>query len=170
MFTKTEFKKLLAERILILDGAMGTEIQKHKLSEEDFRSDLFADWDIDLKGNNDLLTLTKPALIKNIHRDFVDAGSDIIETNTFNSNGTSQSDYGLEEFSYKLNFEGAKLAKEIASEAEKKVLVAGVIGPTNRTASLSPDVTDPAARNTSFDELMVTLVPLVIAVGLVQCQ
>ncbi len=153
MFTKTEFKKLLAERILILDGAMGTEIQKHKLSEEDFRSDLFADWDIDLKGNNDLLTLTKPALIKNIHRDFVDAGSDIIETNTFNSNGTSQSDYGLEEFSYKLNFEGAKLAKEIASEAEKKVLVAGVIGPTNRTASLSPDVTDPAARNTSFDEL-----------------
>ena len=145
----------MAERILVLDGAMGTEIQKHKLSEEDFRSDLFANWEVELKGNNDLLTLTKPDFIKNIHREFVDAGSDIIETNTFNSNSTSQSDYGLEELSYKLNFEGAKLAKEVASEFEKKVLVAGVIGPTNRTASLSPDVTDPAARNTSFDQLRI---------------
>ncbi len=145
----------MAERILVLDGAMGTEIQKHKLSEEDFRSDLFTDWEVELKGNNDLLTLTKPDFIKNVHREFVDAGSDIIETNTFNSNSTSQSDYGLEELSYKLNFEGAKLAKEVASEFKKKVLVAGVIGPTNRTASLSPDVTDPAARNTSFDELRI---------------
>ena len=143
----------MTERILILDGAMGTEIQKHKLSEEDFRGKLFQEYDVELKGNNDLLTLTKPDLIKNIHQEFVEAGSDIIETNTFNSNSTSQSDYGLEEFTYKLNYEGAKLAKDVASKAGKKILVAGVIGPTNRTASLSPDVTDPSARNTSFDEL-----------------
>ena len=153
MFTKTEFKELMAQRILILDGAMGTEIQKHKLTEGDFRGSLYPEWHIELKGNNDLLTLTKPDLIKNIHQEFVDAGSDIIETNTFNSNKTSQSDYGLEDISYKLNYEGAKLAKEVASNAHNQVLVAGVIGPTNRTASLSPDVTDPAARNTSFDEL-----------------
>ena len=153
MFTKTEFKKLLKEKILILDGAMGTEIQKHKLSEEDFRGDLFSEWNIELQGNNDLLTLTKPDLIRNIHNDFIQAGSDIIETNTFNSNKTSQSDYGLEELTYKLNFEGAKLAKDEACRSKKRVLVAGVVGPTNRTASLSPDVTDPSARNTSFDEL-----------------
>ena len=143
----------MTERILILDGAMGTEIQKHKLSEEDFRGKLFQEYDVELKGNNDLLTLTKPDLIKNIHQEFVEAGSDIIETNTFNSNSTSQSDYGLEKFTYRLNYEGAKLAKDVASKAGKKILVAGVIGPTNRTASLSPDVTDPSARNTSFDEL-----------------
>ena len=101
MFTKTEFKQLLSEKILILDGAMGTEIQKHNLSEEDFRGNLFTDWDIELKGNNDLLNLTKPELIKAIHQDFVDAGSDIIETNTFNSNSISQSDYGLDEYTYK---------------------------------------------------------------------
>ena len=153
VFTKTEFKELMAQRILILDGAMGTEIQKHKLSEGDFRGSLYPEWHIELKGNNDLLTLTKPDLIKNIHQEFVDAGSDIIETNTFNSNKTSQSDYDLEDITYKLNYEGAKLAKEVASNAQNQVLVAGVIGPTNRTASLSPDVTDPAARNTSFDEL-----------------
>ena len=151
MFTKTEFKQLLSEKILILDGAMGTEIQKHNLSEEDFRGNLFTDWDIELKGNNDLLNLTKPELIRAIHQDFVDAGSDIIETNTFNSNSISQSDYGLDEYTYKLNYEGASLAKNIASKSSKKILVAGVLGPTNRTASLSPDVTDPAARNTSFD-------------------
>ena len=115
----------MAERILILDGAMGTEIQKHKLLEEDFRGKLFQEYDIELKGNNDLLTLTKPDLIKNIHQEFVEAGSDIIETNTFNSNSTSQSDYGLEELTYKLNFEGAKLAKDVASKAGKKILVAG---------------------------------------------
>ena len=153
VFTKTEFKQLLSNKILILDGAMGTEIQKHKLTEEDFRGDQFMNWDVELKGNNDLLTLTKPELIKNIHQEFVDAGSDIIETNTFNSNKTSQSDYDLEDITYKLNYEGAKLAKEVASNAQNQVLVAGVIGPTNRTASLSPDVTDPSARNTSFDEL-----------------
>ena len=97
VFTKTEFKELMAQRILILDGAMGTEIQKYKLSEDDFRGNLYPKWHTELKGNNDLLTLTKPDLIKKIHQEFVDAGSDIIETNTFNSNKTSQSDYGLEE-------------------------------------------------------------------------
>ena len=132
---------------------MGTEIQKHGLLEKDFRGDKFIDWDIELKGNNDLLTLTKPDLIKQIHQNFIDAGSDIIETNTFNSNNTSQSDYGLGELTYKLNFEGAALAKSVASKSSKKILVAGVLGPTNRTASLSPDVEDPSARNTSFDDL-----------------
>ena len=119
MFTKTEFKQLLSEKILILDGAMGTEIQKQNLSEEDFRGNLFTDWDIELKGNNDLLNLTKPELIRAIHQDFVDAGSDIIETNTFNSNSISQSDYGLDEYTYKLNYEGASLAKNIASKSSK---------------------------------------------------
>ena len=100
MFTKKEFKKLLKDRVLILDGAMGTEIQKHSLTEKDFRGSQFEDWPSELKGNNDLLTLTKPQLIKEIHKNFVDAGSDIIETNTFNSNSTSQSDYGLEAIVY----------------------------------------------------------------------
>ncbi len=132
---------------------MGTEIQKHTLTEEDFRGQQFADWGSELKGNNDLLTLTKPDLIKNIHQGFIAAGCDIIETNTFNSNSTSQSDYGLESIVYDLNYQGSRLAKDIARESSKKILVAGVVGPTNRTGSLSPDVTDPSARNTSFDDL-----------------
>ena len=153
MFTKKEFKKILDDRIIILDGAMGTEIQKHTLTEDDFRGQQFADWSSELKGNNDLLTITMPELIKNIHQGFVDAGCDIIETNTFNSNSTSQSDYGLEDIVYELNYEGSKLAKEVANESPREILVAGVVGPTNRTGSLSPDVTDPSARNTSFDDL-----------------
>ncbi|MDC0569795.1 methionine synthase [Gammaproteobacteria bacterium] len=153
VFTKTEFKKLLNDRIIILDGAMGTEIQKHTLTEEDFRGQQFADWSSEVKGNNDLLTLTKPELIKKIHQGFIAAGCDIIETNTFNSNSTSQSDYGLEDIVYDLNYEGSKLAKDAANESTREILVAGVVGPTNRTGSLSPDVTDPSARNTSFDDL-----------------
>ena len=153
MFTKKEFKKILDDRIIILDGAMGTEIQKHTLTEDDFRGQQFADWSSELKGNNDLLTITMPELIKNIHQGFVDAGCDIIETNTFNSNSTSQSDYGLEDIVYELNYEGSKLAKDVANESPREILVAGVVGPTNRTGSLSPDVTDPSARNTSFDDL-----------------
>ena len=153
MFTKKEFKKILDDRIIILDGAMGTEIQKHTLTEDDFRGQQFADWSSELKGNNDLLTITMPELIKNIHQGFVDAGCDIIETNTFNSNSTSQSDYGLEDIVYDLNYEGSKLAKDVANESPREILVAGVVGPTNRTGSLSPDVTDPSARNTSFDDL-----------------
>ena len=153
MFTKNEFQKLLNDRIIILDGAMGTEIQKHTLTEEDFRGQQFADWSSEVKGNNDLLTLTKPELIKKIHQGFIAAGCDIIETNTFNSNSTSQSDYGLEDIVYDLNYEGSKLAKDAANESTREILVAGVVGPTNRTGSLSPDVTDPSARNTSFDDL-----------------
>ena len=153
MLTKKEFKKILDDRIIILDGAMGTEIQKHTLTEDDFRGQQFADWSSELKGNNDLLTITMPELIKNIHQGFVDAGCDIIETNTFNSNSTSQSDYGLEDIVYDLNYEGSKLAKDVANESPREILVAGVVGPTNRTGSLSPDVTDPSARNTSFDDL-----------------
>tara|TARA_B110000003_G_scaffold167517_1_gene167539 strand:+ start:106 stop:3756 length:3651 start_codon:yes stop_codon:yes gene_type:complete len=153
VFTKTEFQKLLNDRIIILDGAMGTEIQKHTLTEEDFRGQQFADWSSEVKGNNDLLTLTKPELIKKIHQGFIAAGCDIIETNTFNSNSTSQSDYGLEDIVYDLNYEGSKLAKDAANESTREILVAGVVGPTNRTGSLSPDVTDPSARNTSFDDL-----------------
>ncbi|MDC0509066.1 methionine synthase [Gammaproteobacteria bacterium] len=153
MFTKTEFQKLLNDRIIILDGAMGTEIQKHTLTEEDFRGQQFADWSSEVKGNNDLLTLTKPELIKKIHQGFIAAGCDIIETNSFNSNSTSQSDYGLEDIVYDLNYEGSKLAKDAANESTREILVAGVVGPTNRTGSLSPDVTDPSARNTSFDDL-----------------
>ena len=153
MLTKTEFQNLLNDRIIILDGAMGTEIQKHTLTEEDFRGQQFADWSSEVKGNNDLLTLTKPELIKKIHQGFIAAGCDIIETNTFNSNSTSQSDYGLEDIVYDLNYEGSKLAKDAANESTREILVAGVVGPTNRTGSLSPDVTDPSARNTSFDDL-----------------
>ena len=121
MFTKKEFKKLLNDRVLILDGAMGTEIQKHSLTEKDFRGSQFEDWPSELKGNNDLLTLTKPQLIKEIHKNFVDAGSDIIETNTFNSNSTSQSDYGLEAIVYDLNYQGSVLAKKIAKIVGKDI-------------------------------------------------
>ena len=121
MFTKKEFKKILDDRIIILDGAMGTEIQKHTLTEDDFRGQQFADWSSELKGNNDLLTITMPELIKNIHQGFVDAGCDIIETNTFNSNSTSQSDYGLEDIVYDLNYEGSKLAKDVANESPREL-------------------------------------------------
>ena len=153
MYSKSDFSSLLKEKILVLDGAMGTMIQSHNLKEADYKGNEFIDWQIDLKGNNDLLTLTKPDLISSIHQSFIEAGSDIIETNTFNSNSISQSDYGLEERTYDLNFQGAKLAKEVATKSKKEILVAGVLGPTNRTASLSPEVSDLAARNISFDEL-----------------
>ena len=153
MYTKAEFKDLLNNRIIILDGAMGTEIQRLKLSEEDFRGSRFKDTTSELKGNNDLLTITQPSCIENIHQSFIDAGSDIIETNTFNSNSSSQADYGLEDIVYELNYEGAALAKRVAKKSPKNILVAGVLGPTNRTASLSPDVTDPSARNITFDDL-----------------
>ena len=132
---------------------MGTEIQRHNLTEKDFRGNLYKNWNRELKGNNDLLSITKPELIKEIHTNFINAGSDIIETNTFNSNITSQADYGLESISYELNLQGAKIAREVADLSSREIYVAGVVGPTNRTASLSPDVTDPSARNISFDEL-----------------
>ncbi len=147
----------LAERILILDGGMGTMLQNAQLSEEDFRGERFSDWPSDLKGNNDLLALTCPDVVARIHRDYLEAGADIIETNTFNSTQLSQSDYGMEALVVELNRESARLAREVcdavAAETGVPRYVAGVLGPTSRTASLSPDVNDPAKRNVTFDEL-----------------
>ena len=152
---------LLGERILVLDGAMGTMIQAENLEEGDFRGSRFADHPSDLKGNNDLLTLTRPDIISEIHAGFLDAGADIVETNTFNSTAISQADYGLEDLVYELNFEAAKIAKNACDAATAKTpskprFVAGAIGPTNRTASISPDVNDPGFRNVTFDELVAT--------------
>jgi 5-methyltetrahydrofolate--homocysteine methyltransferase len=151
-------RKLFAERILILDGAMGTMIQRHKLEEADYRGERFADWPSDLKGNNDLLSLTQPNIIRGIHRQYLEAGADIIETNTFNATQIAMADYGMEALSYEMNVASAGLARQAADEMatdDKPRFVAGVIGPTNRTASISPDVNDPGFRNTSFDELVV---------------
>ena len=150
---------LFRQRILVLDGAMGTMIQEHTLEEADFRGERFADYGSDLKGNNDLLTLTQPDIIADIHSGFLDAGADIIETNTFNSTSISQADYGLEDIVYELNFEAAKIARncadaQTAKTPDKPRLVAGAIGPTNRTASMSPDVNDPGFRNITFDDLV----------------
>ncbi len=149
---------LLRDRILVLDGAMGTMIQDQRLNEADFRGDRFADHTMDLKGNNDLLNLTRPDVITDIHNSFFDAGSDIIGTNTFNATTISQADYGLESVVREINVAGAKLAKAAADAAtastpDKPRYVAGVLGPTNRTASISPDVNDPGFRNISFDGL-----------------
>ena len=151
--------ELTEERILVLDGAMGTMIQRYKLNEADYRGDRFQDFDQDLKGNNDLLSITRPEIIASIHKEYLDAGADIIETNTFNANGISQEDYNLSSLTYELNYESAKIAKEACIEYTKKNpdkprFVAGAIGPTNRTASLSPDVNNPGYRAVSFDELV----------------
>ena len=154
MLSKVEFSELLKEKIYLLDGAMGTMIQAQNLQEQDYKGERFRDHKVDLKGNNDLLTLTKPELIEEIHCSFLKAGSDIIETNTFNSNAISQSDYSLEHVTYELNLEGARLAKKAINKINPAALIAGVLGPTNRTASLSPDVSDPAARNVTFDYLV----------------
>ncbi|MGB2286645.1 MAG: methionine synthase [Porticoccaceae bacterium] len=145
------------QRILILDGAMGTMIQRHTLEENDFRGQRFAEWHTDLKGNNDLLSLTQPDIICDIHRAYLDAGADIIETNTFNSTRVSQADYQMESISREINLVSAQLARKAADEfstSERPRFVAGILGPTSRTASLSPDVNDPGARNVTFDELV----------------
>ena len=152
-------RKLLGQRILILDGAMGTMIQKHKLTEEQYRGDRFKDWASDIKGNNDLLTLTQPQIIKEIHQQYFKAGADIIETNTFNSNSISMADYKMECLVYELNLAAAKLAKSAAdqftkNEPHKPRFVAGALGPTTRTASISPDVNNPAYRAINFDQLV----------------
>jgi len=149
---------LLAKRILVLDGAMGTMIQRHKLTEADFRGERFRAHDRDLKGDNDLLVLTRPDVISEIHQQYLEAGSDIIETNTFNSNAVSQADYGLEPLVYELNFEGARLARLAADEWSARTpnaprFVAGSMGPSNRILSISPDVNNPSFRNLTFDEL-----------------
>jgi 5-methyltetrahydrofolate--homocysteine methyltransferase len=152
---KTAIEQALQERILILDGAMGTMIQRHKLEEFDFREGAFEHHDKSLKGNNDLLSITRPEIIKDIHRQYFKAGADIVETNTFSGTWIAQADYGLEDAVYKINFESAKIAKEVAQEfTDKPRFVAGSIGPTNRTASISPDVNDPGYRAISFDQLV----------------
>ena len=152
------FHHALSQRILVLDGAMGTMIQTYKLEEQDYRGDRFADHGHDLKGNNDLLVLTQPKIIRDIHIAYLEAGADIIETNTFNSTSISQADYQLQDLVYELNKAAAVLAREAADAVAQKTpnrprFVAGVLGPTNRTASISPDVNNPGFRNTSFDEL-----------------
>ena len=148
---------IIKERILILDGAMGTKIQTYGLTEEDFRGDRFAQFTGQMKGNNDVLSLTRPDVIADIHRQYLEAGADIIATNTFSSQRISQADYHLEEASYEIAFEGAKIARKVADEfstEEKPRFVAGSMGPTNKTCSMSPDVSDPAKRELTYDELL----------------
>ncbi|MGJ3351686.1 methionine synthase [Morganella morganii] len=152
-------KEALNQRILILDGAMGTMIQRYALNEKEYRGERFADWPVDLKGNNDLLSITQPAIIREIHHAYLEAGADIIETNSFNSTVISMADYQMESLSDEINEAAAKLARECADEwtrktPEKPRYVAGILGPTNRTASISPDVNDPAYRNVSYDALV----------------
>ena len=146
------------ERILVIDGAMGTMIQREKLDEAAYRGARFAKWDHDVKGNNDLLVLTQPDIIEAIHIKYLEAGADIIETNTFNAQRISMADYHMEELSYEINLEAARIARRAADKMEAREpgrprFVAGAVGPTNRTASISPDVNNPGYRNTSFDEL-----------------
>lgn len=150
----TTIRELLNQRILIIDGAMGTMIQRYKLTEEDYRGERFKDWPSDVKGNNDLLCLTQPHIIREIHGKYLEAGADIIETNTFNSQRISLADYGMQDLAYEINFEAAKIAKEatlLVGSGEQK-FVAGAIGPMNKTLSLSPDVNNPGYRAFTFDE------------------
>lgn len=155
---KKHVQEIIKERILVLDGAMGTMIQRYKLTEEDYRGQRFQNHSSSLKGNNDLLVLTKPAVIQEIHEKYLEAGADIIETNTFNAQRVSLSDYKMESLAYEINFEAAKIAKNATAKynlPDKPRFVAGSIGPTNKTASLSPDVNNPAARNVTYDELVI---------------
>jgi 5-methyltetrahydrofolate--homocysteine methyltransferase len=151
-------QECLKERILIIDGAMGTMIQRYKLAEADYRGERFKDWPSDVKGNNDLLCLTQPQIIKEIHKQYLEAGADIIETNTFNSQRVSLADYHMEELAFEINLAAAKIAREAADEytaltPEKPRFVAGAIGPMNKTLSLSPDVNNPGYRAVTFDEV-----------------
>lgn len=151
-------RDLLKERILIIDGAMGTMIQRHKLQEADYRGERFKDWHTDVKGNNDLLSITRPDIITGIHKQYLEAGADIIETNTFSSTSIAQADYDMQSFAYELNVASAKCARAAADEYNKKDpskprFVAGAIGPLNKTLSLSPDVNNPGYRAVSFDEV-----------------
>jgi 5-methyltetrahydrofolate--homocysteine methyltransferase len=150
---------LLKQRILILDGAMGTMIQRYKLDEAAYRGERFKNFAHDVKGNNDLLTLSRPQVIREIHTQYLEAGADILETNTFNSTSVAMADYHMEDIVYELNFEAAKLARTLCDAFTKKTpdkprFVAGVLGPTSKTASISPDVNDPGFRNVSFDTLV----------------
>ena len=155
-----QLHKALNERILVLDGAMGTMLQRYNFTEEDYRGDRFKDWEHSLKGNNDLLSLTQPKAIEEVHKKYLEADADIIETNTFSGTTIAMADYHMEELVYELNFESAKIARKICDEftlknPSKPRFVAGSIGPTNRTASLSPDVNDPGFRAITFDELRI---------------
>ena len=157
----TVIEEILLKKILVLDGAMGTMLQDYKFSEEDFRGDRFVNHPCSLKGNNDLLSLTQPEAIKTVHRKYFEVGADIVETNTFSSTSIGMGDYQMEPWVYEMNFESAKLARQVADEFTKKNpdkprFVAGSIGPTNRTASMSPDVNDPGYRAVTFDELLVS--------------
>ena len=156
----TTITQEIKKRILVLDGAMGTMLQRYNFSEEDFRGERFAAFPYSLKGNNDLLSLTQPQAIRDIHAQYFEAGADIVETNTFSGTTIGMADYHLEDLVYELNFESAKIAREVADEftaknPEKPRFVAGSIGPTNRTASMSPDVNDPGFRAVTFDDLRI---------------
>ncbi|PWU02518.1 MAG: 5-methyltetrahydrofolate--homocysteine methyltransferase [Bacteroidetes bacterium] len=152
-------QECLKDRILIIDGAMGTMLQRHKLSEADYRGERFKNWSIDVKGNSDLLCITQPDIIASIHKQYLDAGADIIETNTFTSTSIAQADYGMQELVHELNVSAARIAKKVATEytlkdPDKPRFVAGAIGPLNKTLSLSPDVNDPGFRAVSFDDVV----------------
>lgn len=155
-----KIKDILQDRILVLDGAMGTMLQRYKFKEEDFRGERFKDWEHPLQGNNDLLSLTQPEAIAEVHRKYFAAGADIVETNTFSSTTIAMADYYMEDLVYELNYESARIARKVAdeftaNEPDKPRFVAGSIGPTNKTASMSPDVNDPGFRAISFDELRI---------------
>src|SRR4051794_24803776 len=154
----SNIRKLLNERILVIDGAMGTMIQRYKLEEADYRGERFKDWASDLKGNNDLLCLTKPEIIKAIHKEYLAAGADIIETNTFNAQRVSMADYHMEDLAYEINVTAARIAKQAIAEYGQETgdkdqkFIAGALGPMNKTLSLSPDVNNPGFRALTFDE------------------
>ena len=155
-----DINKILQERVLVLDGAMGTMLQRYKFTEEDFRGERFKEWQYPLQGNNDLLSLTQPEAIATVHAKYFEAGADIVETNTFSGTTIAMADYHLEEWVYELNYESARIAKKIADEftakePHKPRFVAGSIGPTNKTASMSPDVNDPGYRAVSFNDLRI---------------
>jgi 5-methyltetrahydrofolate--homocysteine methyltransferase len=159
MINKFKIQNILAERIMVIDGAMGTMIQTYNLSEEDYRGERFKDYPHSIKGNNDLLVLTRPDVIAAIHKEFLDAGADIIETNTFNANAISMADYHMEDLVYEINLEAAKIARRVADDTtrenpDKPRFVAGAIGPTTKTTSLSPDVNNPGYRAVTFHDLV----------------
>jgi 5-methyltetrahydrofolate--homocysteine methyltransferase len=166
--TAARLSDVASQRILVIDGAMGTMIQRHKLGEADYRGARFKDWQRDVKGNNDLLVLTQPAIIREIHEQYLAAGADIIETNTFNAQRISMADYGMEALSAEINVAAARLAREacdaaMAKDPSRPRFVAGAVGPTNRTASISPDVNNPGYRNVTFDALRLAYKEQVIA-------
>ena len=165
---REQLTEALKQRILILDGAMGTMIQEYKLEEQDYRGERFKDWHVLIKGNNDLLSLTQPKIIADIHRAYLEAGADIIETNTFNATTISMEDYDMASLSREINLESAKLARSVWDELEAKDpskprYVAGVLGPTSKTCSISPDVNDPGYRNINFDKLVAAYVESTLA-------